>query len=89
MTRSEKVEVLKAKTEALIQWFHGKQLPAAPIKVRPWATIIDTQVFFERQLLRIKAHENNPFNCVYICAYYELLDLKTYMDVQGKDSSQP
>lgn len=89
MTREEKVALLQAKGAAMIAWFDGKPLPKPPVKLKPWATIVDADKYFSTQVARMNANHVNPFNRSYVLAYLALQELKTFMEAdQAAETSK-
>jgi len=89
MTREEKVAALQAKGATMLAWFEGKPLPKPPVKLKAWATIIDTDKYYSTQVARMKAHHADPFNRLYVLAYLSLQDLKIFMEAaQAAETSK-
>lgn len=80
MTKEEKVAILQAKGAAMIAWFEGKPIPAPPVKLKPWATITDTDKYFSTQVARMESRKDDPYNRLYVLAYLALQELRTYME---------
>lgn len=80
MTQGERVARLQKKADDLVKWFEGRELPVAPFKINKCSTVTNTDRFFKRQTQCLEAYHNNPFSKVYVAAYYDLLELKTYME---------
>lgn len=80
MTKTEKVALLQAKGAEMIAYFDGKELPKSPFKIKPWATILDAKKYLDSQVTRMQHWQNNPFNQLYVLAYYSLKELREYME---------
>lgn len=87
MTKEQKIILLEKKAADLVAWFEGKQLPAAPFKIKTWATVTDTKKYFETATERMRAHKGNPYHTLYVNSYHQLNDLKMFME-NGKESVQ-
>jgi hypothetical protein len=88
MTRAEKVAALQAKAAALIKTFEGRTLPVGPLKIQPWANILDIEKYFSTTVAVING-SNNPFSRPYIAAYFRLMEFKTYLDEHFPTDSKP
>lgn len=86
MTKEQKIAALQAKADELIRWFDGKELPASPFKLNPWSTITDTQKYFSTTTGIMAEKRSDPFNRLYVLAYYRLLELKKYIECKSNNS---
>lgn len=89
MTRDQKIAALQAKADQLIQWFDGQELPVGPFKLNNWTTITDTEKYFSTSKGIMVDKWPDPFNRLFVLAYYRLLELKKYIECKSDKSPQP
>lgn len=77
-TKSEKIAELKAKANDLINWFNGWELPPGPLAISPGVTVNNPKKHVKAQV-DIMEGNSDPYNRVFVAAYYRLFNLKKYL----------
>lgn len=80
LSRGEKVENLQKKASDLLEWFYGKDMPAAPFLLSQGETCTDPEKMLFVILLTMDYYADNPFARPFISAYMRLYNLKLYIE---------
>jgi hypothetical protein len=79
-TKAENVARLQAKTSELLEWFEGKDIPAAPFLLSQGETCINPEKMVLSALNVLDTYAENPFSKPFVSAYLRLNNLKIYIE---------
>ena len=70
---------LQEKANNLIAWFADKKI-FGPINLKPGVKITDPGKYIAAQVPILENYKSDPFNKIFVAAYYRLFYLKKYME---------
>lgn len=79
-TKSERIAEIQESGKRMLKWFEDlKELPKEPVQVNHYTRIVDLKKYLETQRATLEANMKDPFNRVFINAYYRLYNLKQFI----------
>lgn len=82
MTKEEKIKLLEAKAEELISWFKNRELPSDPFHMNNYSVVLDAHKYIATNVERIRSNAGNPYHRLYVTSYYNLFELKSYLEIK-------
>lgn len=72
-------------------WYAGQKMPAGPLRLNNYSTIIDVQRYADANVAIITAYKENPLAAPFMPAYMRLYELKKYIENEqpGTTNGQP